>query len=156
MNDSLPARPPHEPQWDRFSADPRTKSAAELRASTSDRDLVAEVLADAYAAGRLDDSEYRERLDQALQLRTLGEVLPLVRDLVPPGSRLPEADRRPTKAGTRKAVFGSFLTVALITNMVWLLVWLTSGSIGYYWPMWPMAAMLIPIIVTWVFPGDDQ
>lgn len=156
MADQLPARTPEEPQWERFSADPRTASGAELRAGTADRDLVAELLADAYAAGRLDDQEYRARLDQAMEIRTLGQVLPLLRDLVPAKSRLPKADRPPGRQNTLKAVWGSFAVVAIITNLVWLLVSLTSGGLGYYWPMWPMAAMLIPVIVMFLFPGDEE
>lgn len=154
----LPARQgPPEPRWERFSADPRTRSGAELRASTADRDLVAEVLADAFASGRLDDDEYRERLDAAMQVRRLGEVMPLVQDLVPASSRLPEADRVGSRSNSLKAVWGSFAVVAIITNLVWLLVTLSSGSPGYYWPMWPMAGMIIPVIVMYLFPNrDDQ
>jgi hypothetical protein len=54
---------------------------AALRASDRDRDRVAETLAQAFAEGRLDADEYRERLDVVYGARTLGELETQTRDL---------------------------------------------------------------------------
>nr|WP_228718192.1 DUF1707 domain-containing protein [Kitasatospora acidiphila] len=54
---------------------------AELRASDADRERIAELLRDAYAEGRLTADEHAERLDAAYHARTLGELVPLTRDL---------------------------------------------------------------------------
>ncbi|MEH0578421.1 DUF1707 domain-containing protein [Streptomyces sp. B21-108] len=54
---------------------------AELRASDADRERVAEVLRDAVAEGRLDMTEFEERLDQTYKARTYGELAPITRDL---------------------------------------------------------------------------
>ncbi|MFI5796060.1 DUF1707 domain-containing protein [Streptomyces sp. NPDC051677] len=54
---------------------------SELRASDADRERVAEVLRDAVAEGRLDMTEFEERLDQTYKARTYGELAPITRDL---------------------------------------------------------------------------
>jgi len=56
---------------------------APLRASDADRNIVHGVLTDAFADGRLDRDEYDERTAAVLQARTLGELPPLVADLMP-------------------------------------------------------------------------
>lgn len=53
----------------------------ELRASDADRDRAAAVLGSALATGRLTSSEYAERLDAAYTAKTLGDLVPLTRDL---------------------------------------------------------------------------
>ncbi|MCX5169301.1 DUF1707 SHOCT-like domain-containing protein [Streptomyces antibioticus] len=58
---------------------------ADLRASDADRERVAEILRDALAEGRLDMSEFEERLEQTYQARTYGELTPITRDLPAPG-----------------------------------------------------------------------
>lgn len=58
-----------------------TDDAPELRASDADRERVAEVLRDALAEGRLDMTEFEERLDATYKARTYGELAPITRDL---------------------------------------------------------------------------
>ncbi|MEV7288038.1 DUF1707 domain-containing protein [Streptomyces sp. NPDC093252] len=58
-----------------------TDDAPELRASDADRERVAEILRDALAEGRLDMTEFEERLDRTYQARTYGELAPITRDL---------------------------------------------------------------------------
>ncbi|MEU6823658.1 DUF1707 domain-containing protein [Streptomyces atriruber] len=60
---------------------PDVPHAPDLRASDADRDRVAEQLRDALAEGRLDMSEFDERLDATYKARTYGELEPLTRDL---------------------------------------------------------------------------
>lgn len=62
-----------------------TDETPELRASDADRERVAEVLRDALAEGRLDMTEFEERLDATYSARTYGELEPITRDL-PAGS----------------------------------------------------------------------
>ncbi|MGW4896219.1 DUF1707 SHOCT-like domain-containing protein [Kitasatospora sp. NPDC004240] len=54
---------------------------AEMRASDADRERVAELLRDAYAEGRLDVEEHAERIEAAYKAKTMGELVPLTRDL---------------------------------------------------------------------------
>jgi hypothetical protein len=58
-----------------------------LRASDSDRQKIADVIADAYADGRLTADEHSQRLDSVWAAKTLGELEPLVVDLGRPISR---------------------------------------------------------------------
>jgi Domain of unknown function (DUF1707) len=53
----------------------------QLRASDADRDRVVAQLREHYAAGRLDAEEGPERIGQALDARTLGELAELTADL---------------------------------------------------------------------------
>ncbi|MGW2229734.1 DUF1707 SHOCT-like domain-containing protein [Streptomyces formicae] len=53
----------------------------DLRASDADRERVAEQLREAMAEGRLDMTEFDERLDATYKARTYGELAPITRDL---------------------------------------------------------------------------
>lgn len=52
-----------------------------LRASDADRDVVAGVLAQAYAEGRLTVDEHADRLSAAMNAKTVGDLVPLTQDL---------------------------------------------------------------------------
>lgn len=68
------------PIWSRFRLDPRRHSL--LRASDEDRDIVREIVGDAFADGRLDRSEFDERLAAIDGTRFLGDLLEPLGDLV--------------------------------------------------------------------------
>jgi Domain of unknown function (DUF1707) len=65
----------------RMTDDYPGRSQLELRASDADRDRTAAVLASALAAGRLTHAEHADRLDAAYAAKTLGDLVPLTRDL---------------------------------------------------------------------------
>lgn len=69
--------------WGAFQHDPRVAANRVLRASDADREIVTGVLTSAYGDGRIDREELDERLETAAAARTLGELPPLVADLVP-------------------------------------------------------------------------
>lgn len=79
-----------------------TDDLPELRASDADRERVAEVLRDALAEGRLDMTEFEERLDATYQARTYGELTPITRDLPGAGVSAPAVDmvKRPAGSGS--------------------------------------------------------
>ncbi|AFR05780.1 MULTISPECIES: DUF1707 SHOCT-like domain-containing protein [Nocardiopsis] len=52
-----------------------------IRASDADRDAVAHRLREGLAEGRLDPDEHGERLDAVYRAKTLGELVPLTKDL---------------------------------------------------------------------------
>jgi hypothetical protein len=52
-----------------------------IRASDADRDRVAALLREHHAAGRLSAEEFHERIDRALEAKTLGELDELLTDL---------------------------------------------------------------------------
>lgn len=75
--------------WAGFSADPRGRAARKMRASDRDRDHAAGILGNAYAEGRLRSEEHSERLDAALASDHLGDLVPLISDLVVPTPSTP-------------------------------------------------------------------
>lgn len=66
--------------WGSFTQDPPDPSVASLRASDADRDRVHDLLAGAFADGRLDRGEYDERGTAVTHARTLGDLPPVVAD----------------------------------------------------------------------------
>ncbi|WP_424213626.1 DUF1707 domain-containing protein [Streptomyces sp. BI20] len=84
---------------------PAPDPALALRASDADRDRVVERLRDAVAEGRLDMTEFEERMEAAYASRTYAELEPLTRDLPPvPGTPMPFAAHPPVPAGTGAGV----------------------------------------------------
>ncbi|MFD8980145.1 DUF1707 domain-containing protein [Streptomyces sp. NPDC059564] len=71
---------------------PEAAAPAGLRASDADRDRIAEILSHALAEGRLTAEEHSERLDSLYELKTVGELDVLVRDL-PAGAAAAAAPR---------------------------------------------------------------
>lgn len=134
-----------------FSADPFDPANASLRAGTTDRDEVARQLGNAYADGKLDDVEHRERLEAAMAVKTLGEIPPLLEDLGRPTSApLPaaapatqgeiEAALQQERSRRNRAVWGSIggtLAIFAFFNAIWLMPVLSGADVPY-WPIWPM------------------
>lgn len=107
------------------------------------------VLTDAFADGRLDREEYDERTAATLQARTLGELPPLMADLVPDRPLVsPASSRVPLVAASasdiqrraedswrddRRGAFMGFVGSAVLT---WA-IWLATAWGDWYFP-WPL------------------
>ncbi|WP_308315870.1 DUF1707 domain-containing protein [Streptomyces sp. CC228A] len=78
----------------------------EMRASDADREQVAERLREAAAEGRLEMTEFDERLDAAYRARTYGELAPLTRDL-PPAAPSGGVPARPADVPARTGSWAS-------------------------------------------------
>jgi len=104
-------------------------TSADLLASDAERERIAEALRAHAAAGRLDPDELEQRLDRAFNARTRGDLAPLVADL--PTSPPPKP-RRQTPS------IPPVIPIAVLLLAIWAL----TGA-GYFWPMWPIGAMLI-------------
>jgi hypothetical protein len=94
------------------SADPQ------IRASDVDRERMSDLLRRHHLAGRLDTSEFQERLERSLQARTLGELRALTVDL--PGEDVGHERRgipalRRTSA-PRLAVAATVLTALIVAS----------------------------------------
>ena len=79
----------------------------QIRASDADRDHTAGMLASALAAGRLTSAEHAERLDAAYAAKTLGDLVPLTRDLPAEdtsGGAVSPADRAQVAARFSKVI----------------------------------------------------
>jgi hypothetical protein len=145
--------------WASFQHDPRDPAAAPLRASDADRNVVHNVLTEAFADGRLDREEYDERSAATLQARTLGDLPPLVADLVPDRPLLPA--RVPLTAASstdiqrraeekwreeRRGAFMAFLGSGLVTWAIWVAVNWTDWSHAFPWPLIVNAFALVNLI----------
>jgi hypothetical protein len=144
--------------WASFDHDPRLPTNAPLRAADRDRDLIRTALATAYAEGRLDREEFDERSEQVTSARTLGELPPIVADLVPDraverrsqsslvGASSQELRRRAElhwQAERRNAVVG-FVGASLVTWAIWLATSWSDGSFEPYFP-WPVIVMALSL-----------
>jgi hypothetical protein len=66
---------------DSYFLDRFVRREAELRAGDADRERAAERLRTGHAEGRLDLTEFQERLERCYEAKTLGQLSELVRDL---------------------------------------------------------------------------
>ncbi len=130
--------------WASFTHDPRDPTYAGLRASDLDRSVAQDVVAGAYADGRLDRVEYDERSAAIAATRTLGDLTAYVTDLVPVAPRARRAGTDLTWAGpdeiraravtswrsdVRDAAVG-FLVPSLICVVIWSIVMFGD----FFWP----------------------
>lgn len=140
-----------ESVWQSFRLDPRDTQHAALRASDADRSLVSSLLAEAYADGRLTAEEYDERESANLAARTLGELPPLLSDLVTPTGQAPSVVVARTHAELRRAAtreqLHEIVSVAVGSSSIFfvcLVVWLFTGAdVHSFWPVWT----LIPTVL---------
>jgi Domain of unknown function (DUF1707) len=133
--------------WSSFDRDPRVPENQSLRASDRDRDLVREVISEAYADGRLTQEEMDARLTQVQETRLLGDVLSIVGDLIPTwdtGSRKSlvhanqaEIDRLALvryKERRGQALIG-MLVPSLICLTIWIWSMINTGGMVFPWPV---------------------
>jgi hypothetical protein len=131
--------------WREFEHDPRDPAYAGLRASDRDRAVVHDVLATAYAEGRLDREELDERTAAVTAAKTYADLLPPLRDLtadaVParfspaPSGDLERQARLYYGERLREAFFG-----LLVPNLICWAIWLMAGGDAFVWPVF----VLIP------------
>jgi hypothetical protein len=139
--------------WGSFSHDPRVSANAGLRATDRDRDLVHQVLAEAYADGRLDRAELDVRTEHTAAARTLGELPPLVSDLVVAtpvparsvvpvgGPALRERAVAKYRADRRDALLGF-----LVPSLICMFIWLALGAHPFFWPGFVIAGTGINVL----------
>ncbi|MDF1601953.1 DUF1707 domain-containing protein [Nocardioides sp. YIM 152315] len=147
--------------WSSFTHDPRDRQYQALRASDQDRSVLLQVLSEAYADGRLDLAEFDERGDAARTVRTLGDIDPLLRDLVParpePGGSLVAASRsdlermahRHWRSKRREAVF-SFIGASTLTTGIWFATSFADGGWDpyFFWPIFVIVFSLLHLVRT--------
>ncbi len=126
----------------------------DMRAGDTDRQAVADQLKGALDEGRLDLSEYDERLQRAYAAKTFGDLHRLLDDL--PGTvpvaatRVQQATTPPAPSGAA-AVRGSDVArwvgpyggVVVVCVLIWAITSAAAGHLTYFWPVW----MLIPLVL---------
>jgi hypothetical protein len=139
--------------WDRFVHDPRDPAYAEMRASDRDRAVVHDVLAEAYAEGRLDRDELDERTGQVDMAKTYAELLPPLRDLAAGASGVPARASRPDLQRQAEGYYAERRSEALVgllvPNLICWAIWLMTGHDGFLWPIFvliPTGANLVRVL----------
>ena len=142
-----------------------------IRASDADRDRVAALLREHHAAGRLTAEEFGERMDRALEARTLGELDELMADLpaidlyqlpdaslrrAPPrlGQSLLPADLGghgdPVRFSPGTVAMGAWAVVTSALIAIWAVGAVVAG--GTWFPWW----LVIAIPWIWVVIRRSQ
>jgi hypothetical protein len=120
------------------------------RVGDRERDEVMQLLADAFADGRLTREEFDTRSAAALVARTGGDLAALTQDLAPGWL----ADRGRARLGAERAVRAterlraetrSYVGVMLLLVTVWLVIGL-SAQTWYPWFVWPALGWGISIV----------
>ncbi|GAA4918864.1 hypothetical protein GCM10023405_48210 [Streptomonospora salina] len=122
-----PSPPPPGGRWNPVPQY-RRGGGAELRLTHADRDTAAETLRDAYASGQLDDDEFEERLDRALNAKFPSDLEPLLRDVATAG-KAAAAVEGPRSGGDRLYAGAGHLA-GYFTFLGPLLLLLTSRDIS--------------------------
>ncbi len=135
----------------------------ELRASDQDRQKVADRLRDAVNEGRIDLTEYDERLAAAYAAKTYGDLAEITADLPAPQtpavalspaapaateSQIAEAEKAGHQRRLRRRrqlweMWRPWMAASTITTGIWLVIAIGSGELAYFWPVW--------VIVPWGF-----
>ncbi len=136
---------PQPNPWSGFSRDPRDSEVAALRASDADRYHASDILAEAYADGRLRDPEYSERLEKALQATHLRDFTPLISDLALPSALIKPEPTPVVVPWYRSPVFRGLSAAGggIIVIGVLLLLLNGAGS-GVFWMIWPFMFFVLP------------
>lgn len=126
--------PPWSPWFARSRADVPN---AEMRVSDAERSEVAESLSKNYSDGRLDETEFNERLQRAMSAKTRGDLAGLLVDLppdvLPPP---PELVKRRRKGHFVLLLVAVFLFTGAVSSMMWPwhFPWLLFGvSFFIFW-----------------------
>ena len=104
----------------------------DVRAADSDRDRAAADLREHFAAGRLREEEFSERLDRVYGAATMSELDRVLADL-------PDPRPLPVPAGARELVRRRIYQDAggvVLVDLAALAVWAATGANGSFWPKW--------------------
>ncbi len=138
------------PPWGRGSASRPSASNADpnMRVSDADRAEVADRLSKHYSDGRLDETEFNERIDQAMRAKTHADLSGLLTDLPaseppetskagkPSGPSAPVPRQRPARRNHRVL---ELVLIVVVTVIVWnalvhsFIPWLLIGVIALLW-----------------------
>ncbi|GAB3448930.1 hypothetical protein GCM10027570_22930 [Streptomonospora sediminis] len=124
----------------------------QMRAADSDRDACAERLGIALREGRLDLTEYQDRLHTAMHAKTMGELWPLTRDLPePPPVPAEKPAEQPAHRGKRMSPewrdrlepWRGLAAVSVILVGIWGVTSILATEPLLFWPMIPIGFMFL-------------
>ena len=118
-----------------------------LRAGDRDRDIVRDAISEAYADGRLTREEMDARLTQVLEAKLMGDLLPIVADLMPTSETAPKhglAHAGPSEIDRlalaryheqRRRALAGMLVPSLICLTIWIWSMISTGGLIFPWPV---------------------
>jgi hypothetical protein len=120
----------------------------EVRAGDDERQATIDRLAAHFRAGRLTDDELEERTAAAHAARTRGDLAALEADL--PGEPGPDdaLERRLQRRRER------IVSAIAISAFLWV-IWLVTDPGGFAWPVFPMAALTLGVVLDF-WGGRDE
>jgi hypothetical protein len=124
----------------------------DMRAGHADRDRVLDRLRRAHVEGRLDDTEFDERITATLNARTYGELAELTVDLPPdlgPGPAAAELSVHDPDGEFRSGV-AAWAAASVTTMVIWAIISVASGAVIYPWFLWVAGPWGIVLLVTWL------
>ena len=136
----------HSSRWARGST---SSASPQMRISDADRAEVADRLSKHYSDGRLDQAEFNERLDRAMNAKTRADLNGLFADLPPtdePDKAVKTArppDQRPGNRHPVQRVLGLILITVVAIFVARALMWPFFGFFGF-------AGHLLFVPVPWI------
>src|SRR3954452_14946385 len=141
-----------------------------MRAGDSDRKDHADQLKGALDEGRLDLSEYDERIQRTYSAKTYADLDGLLDDLpgtvpvqhaqVQPGAAAPPIGtpiNRPSSAGRQMAHWvGPYAGVIVVCTLIWLISSVSSGQLQYFWPVWMLIPLIFGVFGQWFGDGGRR
>lgn len=127
--------------------------ATGTRASDAERAQVADLLGRHLTDGRLDLTEYNERVAQVYATPTR-EALTLVLKDLPKLSNSPATQGKPARFPIWQQIEGSaWFGVGLLCLFIWAAISVAAGEFTYPWPLWvigPWGAVLVfRVVMGW-------
>ena len=113
---------PGGPPWGRRPADPT------LRIGDAERNKVADALSQHFSAGRLDDTELKDRLDRAMTAKTGADLSGLLSDLPPLPGQQPAVAAPPHR---RRA--GAWLVLGVVVLALMAVPWQAGPWMPWMW-----------------------
>ena len=120
---------------------------ADIRASDQDRERAVMEIREHFAAGRLSEDEMTKRIQAAYDAKTQSELDHLRKDL--PKLPATKAETRAELAERRGQLQRRLIQQsggALVPFVICTVIWLASGAGSFFWPVFVLIAVLIPLI----------
>jgi uncharacterized protein DUF1707 len=124
----------HSSRWARGSS---SSANPQMRVSDADRAEVTDRLSKHYSDGRLDQAEFNERLDRAMNAKTQADLSGLFADLPPTDEpdkavkTVRQPDRRPRTRHPAQRVIGLILITVVAIFVARALMWPFFGFFGF-------------------------
>jgi DUF1707 SHOCT-like domain len=123
------------------------EGSGQIRVSDEQRERAAQELRDHFAAGRLTEDEFSERVQQVYAARTEQELRALLADLprLPASPQQQKAELIARRRHLRRRLIQE-TGGGIVLFVVCVVVWATSGAHGQFWPIWVALIVLIPLL----------